>query len=77
MNQGPIKEQYCKFYLPKAEKELANEIAKPVTYNRFCQLWRVLYPNTVNRKHCRILGSCETCGWIERDRKNCNSEVFK
>jgi len=75
MNQGPIKEQYTTFFLPKAKKDLANELAKPVKYARFCQLWRVLYPRAINREHCRIIGSCETCGWQERGRKSSTNDV--
>jgi hypothetical protein len=48
----------------------ARKIAKsfrvgPVGYARFCELWRVVFPDLVNRPFRSIMGKCKICGLID------------
>ena len=56
LNQGTIKEQYEKYYLPEATAQLENDEECPVSYSTFCALWRVVYPQCTNRPYCSIPG---------------------
>ena len=44
---------------------------------RFLELWKVLYPNAVDRPRCDIAGKCDTCYNIDVGRKNatCDAEA--
>ena len=57
LNQGTIKEQYIKYYLPEATAQLENDEESPVSYSTFCSLWRVMYPQCTNRPYCSIPGT--------------------
>jgi hypothetical protein len=56
LNQGKIKEQYQKYYLPEAEAILENDEESPVSYTTFCSLWRVVYPQCTNRPYLSLPG---------------------
>ena len=40
----------------------------PVSYSRFCELWRVVFPDLVNRPYRDIMGKCKWCGLIDVGR---------
>jgi hypothetical protein len=54
----------------------------PVGYPRFCELWRVVFPDLVNRPYRDIMGKCKWCGLIDvgrnqaTDAVSCNSIEF-
>jgi len=58
LNQGKIKEQYQKYYLPEATAILEFDEEEPVSYNTFCSLWRVVFPQCTNRPYCSLPGQC-------------------
>jgi hypothetical protein len=60
LNQGKIKEQYTKYYLPEATAMLENDEEKPVSYTTFCTLWRVIYPQCTNRPYCSLPGNFDS-----------------
>jgi len=50
-------------------------IGGPVSYQRFCELWGVVFPDLVNRPYRSIMGKCKWCGLIDIGRKRCTDEV--
>ena len=61
----------------ESESESDNEITLggPVSYSRFCELWRVIFPDLVNRPYRAILGKCKWCGLFETGRKTSDNAV--
>ena len=57
LNQGKIKEQYVKYYLPEATAQLEFDEESPVSYTTFCSLWRVVFPQCTNRPYLSLPGS--------------------
>lgn len=51
------------------------KIGGPVSYQRFCELWGVVFPDLVNRPYRSIMGKCKWCGLIDIGRKKCTDEV--
>jgi len=62
---GTIIHQYNTYYYPDALAELETELEVPVSYQTFCELWRVLYPTAVNRPYISLPGHCQTCAHLE------------
>jgi hypothetical protein len=40
-----------------------------VSYQRFCELWRAIYPKAINRPYRSIMGKCKTCQEIDEGKK--------
>ena len=49
----------------------------PVGYSRFCELWRVVFPDLVNRPYRSIMGKCKWCGLIDVGRCQAPDAVSK
>lgn len=47
----------------------------PVSYKRFCELWRVVFPDLVNRPYRSIMGKCKWCGLIDIGRNQATDAV--
>lgn len=47
----------------------ANIGSNIVSYQRFCELWRTLFPKAVNRPYRSIMGKCKTCQEIDEGKK--------
>jgi len=47
----------------------------PVSYSRFCELWRVVFPDLVNRPYRDIMGKCKWCGLIDVGRNQAPDAV--
>ena len=47
----------------------------PVSYQRFCELWKVVFPDLANRRYRSIMGKCKWCGLIDIGRKKCMDAV--
>lgn len=47
----------------------------PVGYSRFCELWRVVFPELVNRPYRSIMGKCKWCGLIDVGRAQATNAV--
>jgi hypothetical protein len=62
---GTRAHQYNTYYYPEAMAELETEQEDPVSYQTFCELWRVLYPHSVNRPFNSLPGHCHTCAHLE------------
>ena len=80
LNQGAIQSQYEEHYVKNAMEVLraqsdSSELGGPVSYERFCELWRVVFPDVVNRPYRSIMGKCKWCGLIDIGRKKCTDEV--
>ena len=46
-----------------------------VTYQRFCELWRTVFPNAVNRPYRSIMGKCKTCQLIDEGKKKSDNST--
>ena len=49
LNMGTIKSQYQDIFLVDANFHFNNDLGKVVSFQRFTELWRVVYPTSVNR----------------------------
>ena len=86
LNQGSIQSQYEEHYVKKAMEVLrargfqshdleSDGLGGPVSYARVCELWRVVFPDVVNRPYRSIMGKCKWCGLIDIGRQKCINEV--
>lgn len=52
-------------------------LSTPVSYNRFLELWLVLFPYCINRPWCNVPGKCETCFMITEARTRHSNDIKK
>ena len=49
-------------------KAMKGQSIPTVSYKRFLELWKVLFPYCINRPWCNVPGKCETCFMIQQAR---------
>lgn len=66
MAKKNVFQQYC------AEMQRINE--KAIGLSTFITIWNTVFPRFINRPWCDVPGKCDTCGEIDRLRRDCQDE---